>query len=169
MSDTPRTDAFCESTQKDHVKAKFDDLEHYMDFTGKLAEFSRGMERECEALRVEYESRAHWIANMNKILGYDNTDGFHSVPDPETIARNLIRENQRLREESQWPDIGDGPLNPQTPDSGKLLQVRVTQMESALREFVRVEESFGHAGQHTDQPECADCKRVRLAKAALGD
>ena len=44
---------------------------------------------ECEAYKVEYESRAIWIAEMNKLLGYDNSDGFHSTPCPFEIAKAL--------------------------------------------------------------------------------
>jgi len=60
------------------------------------------LEKERDALKVEYESRALWIEKMNKILGYDNSDGFHSQPDPHEIAARLrasIVEAQRERDE----------------------------------------------------------------------
>jgi len=63
-----------------------------------MTDHARKLELESDALRVEYESRAAWISDMNQILGYDNSDGFHSEPDPKTIARNLVIDNQRLLE-----------------------------------------------------------------------
>lgn len=54
-------------------------------------EFLKSVEAERDALRIEYESRAHWIAEMNAILGYDNSDGKHSEPDPFEIATELKR------------------------------------------------------------------------------
>lgn len=41
-------------------------------------------------LEGEIKMRADWIAEMNAILGYDNSDGFHSEPDPFEIARALV-------------------------------------------------------------------------------
>lgn len=55
--------------------------------------------QERDALRVEYESRAAWIAEMNRILGYDNSDGFHSEPDPHTLARQLVAEWAKGKDE----------------------------------------------------------------------
>lgn len=105
---TPRTDAMVLSNT-DTVIASLAilpvvraDFARYLE--RELAELSRhesaelaSYKRECDALRSEYESRAIWIAKMNKILGYDNTDGFHSEPDPHTIAQNLAQENAALR------------------------------------------------------------------------
>lgn len=54
----------------------------------------QALERERDALKVEYESRVHWIAKMCKILGYDNNDGFHSDPCPHTIAERLVAESK---------------------------------------------------------------------------
>jgi len=54
-------------------------------------EWVKCLEAERDALRIEYEIRAEWIARMNAILGYDNTDGFHSEPDPFAIAAELKR------------------------------------------------------------------------------
>lgn len=54
--------------------------------------------KERDALKVEYESRALWIAEMNAILGYDNSDGFHSTPSPHEIAKQLVQERDGLRE-----------------------------------------------------------------------
>ncbi len=53
---------------------------------------------ERDALKIEYESRVIWIKKMNDILGYDNSDGFHSEPDPFEIARNLKAERDRLKQ-----------------------------------------------------------------------
>lgn len=39
---------------------------------------------------MEYEIRVDWIEQMNAILGYDNSDGFHSEPDPHTIAKGMV-------------------------------------------------------------------------------
>jgi len=50
------------------------------------------LRKERDALKVEYDSRAAWIAEMNAILGYDNSDGFHSEPDPFQIAATLRRQ-----------------------------------------------------------------------------
>lgn len=55
-------------------------------------------EKERDELKVEYESRVIWIRDMNKILGYDNSDGFHSCPDPHTIAINLTAVAKQLAE-----------------------------------------------------------------------
>lgn len=52
-------------------------------------EWVKSLEAERDALRIEYESRAKWIADMNAILGYDNSDGMHSEPDPFQIATEL--------------------------------------------------------------------------------
>ncbi len=52
--------------------------------------------QEKEVLRVEYEIRRDWIEKMNKILGYDNSDGFHSEPDPFTIAENIVNDYQAM-------------------------------------------------------------------------
>lgn len=41
-------------------------------------------------LEAEIEMRSDWIAKMNAILGYDNSDGFHSSPDPFEIAQSLV-------------------------------------------------------------------------------
>lgn len=54
------------------------------------------LRQERDVLRSEYESRAAWIDKMNKILGYDNSDGFHSEPDPFTIAENLVARVSKL-------------------------------------------------------------------------
>jgi len=48
-------------------------------------------------LLAEVESRAVWIDEMCKILGYDNSDGFHSEPDPHAIARMLVNEVAQTR------------------------------------------------------------------------
>lgn len=45
----------------------------------------------ANALQIEYESRVAWIDKMNGILGYDNTDGFHSAPDPHELAGTYVR------------------------------------------------------------------------------
>lgn len=52
---------------------------------------------ERDALMAENDMRSDWIGAMNKILGYDNSDGFHSDPDPLEIARRLVKERDRLR------------------------------------------------------------------------
>jgi hypothetical protein len=59
------------------------------------------LRQERDALKVEYESRAIWIAEMNKILGYDNTDGMHSEPTPFEIAKQLRQRVKELGEEIQ--------------------------------------------------------------------
>lgn len=59
------------------------------------------VESERDALKVEYESRALWIERMNKILGYDNSDGFHSEPDPHTLAEQLIAQRDHYQRSNQ--------------------------------------------------------------------
>jgi len=66
--------------------ADYEDLLRYVDT----------LERERDALQIEYESRAIWIAEMCAILGYQNEDGFHSEPDPFTIARSLVADRDAL-------------------------------------------------------------------------
>lgn len=56
---------------------------------------------ERDALKIEYESRAIWIRQMNDILGYNNDDGFHSEPDPFTIAKSLRQRIEQLEKENQ--------------------------------------------------------------------
>ena len=53
--------------------------------------------QERNDLKVEYELRVTWIAEMNKILGYDNSDGMHSEPTPFEIAKRLRTENEQLQ------------------------------------------------------------------------
>lgn len=61
------------------------------------ADFACKLERERDAYKVEYESRAIWIERMNQILGYDNSDGFHPKPDPHQIAKTLVYDRDSLR------------------------------------------------------------------------
>lgn len=42
-----------------------------------------------KTMEIEIASRGAWIQKMNTILGYDNSDGFHSEPCPNDIAREL--------------------------------------------------------------------------------
>ena len=59
--------------------------------------------KERDGYKVEYESRAIWIAQMNAILGYNNEDGFHSEPAPHAIAKNLVSERDTLAAEvDRW-------------------------------------------------------------------
>lgn len=51
---------------------------------------------ERDALRIEYESRALWIAKMLQILGCENKDGLH-YRDPHNVAQELIAERDQLR------------------------------------------------------------------------
>lgn len=44
-----------------------------------------------KTMEIEISSRGEWIQKMNTILGYDNSDGFHSEPCPHDIARELRR------------------------------------------------------------------------------
>lgn len=61
------------------------------------------LEMESEMWRVENESRALWISKMNAVLGYDNSDGFHSEPNPHTIAQSLQSDLARVqRESAEW-------------------------------------------------------------------
>lgn len=75
-----------------HREGKFDDSWR------RQCEDNWRLEEECAALKIEYESRALWIAEMNAILGYDNSDGFHSTPSPHEIAKQLVQERDGLRE-----------------------------------------------------------------------
>lgn len=44
-----------------------------------------------KTMEIEIANRGVWIQKMNTILGYDNSDGFHSEPCPHDIARELRR------------------------------------------------------------------------------
>ena len=72
-----------------------DELETIDTENRKLRTENKQLRQERDALKVEYESRAIWIAEMNKILGYDNSDGMYSGPDPFEIAMQL---RQRVKE-----------------------------------------------------------------------
>lgn len=63
-----------------------------------LREVAEMKDKEIELWRAENDSRSAWIQTMNKILGYDNADGFHSEPDPFQIAQNQKKELTRLNE-----------------------------------------------------------------------
>jgi hypothetical protein len=52
--------------------------------------------REREMFKIENESRVIWIEKMSKILGHDNSDGFHSDPCPHTIAERLVSQRDAL-------------------------------------------------------------------------
>ena len=54
-------------------------------------EWVKSLQAERDALRVEYEIRRDWIANLCSIIGYDNYDGKHGRPDPFEIVRELQR------------------------------------------------------------------------------
>lgn len=54
-----------------------------------------------ESVQAELDMRIDWIEHMNRILGYDNSDGFHSSPGPFEIAQNLVAERATLREENR--------------------------------------------------------------------
>ncbi len=47
-----------------------------------------------QSVEAELEMRVDWIKRMCAILGYDNTDGFHSSPDPFELAQDL-KETER--------------------------------------------------------------------------
>lgn len=87
----------------------------------------------AESLTVEYESRAIWIAQMNAILGYDNSDGFHSQPGPFEIAENLVRMARELRETSQhWLVLAKG----QKTAKAETLEHCAYALDVALRDGV---------------------------------
>lgn len=69
--------------------------EHRLVYEARIRE----LEKERDALRVEYESRAEWIKAMNGILGYSNDDGFHSTPDPFEIAKTMMERVKELEGE----------------------------------------------------------------------
>lgn len=50
--------------------------------------------------KVENDSRAILLRLYHDIIGYNNDDGFHSEPPPETILRNLITERDALKREN---------------------------------------------------------------------
>lgn len=54
-------------------------------------EWVKLLEQERDMYRTECEIRVRWIADMNALLGYDNSDGMHSEPDPFAIATELKR------------------------------------------------------------------------------
>ncbi len=55
---------------------------------------------ERDALRIEYESRAIWIAKLLPILGYENKDGF-SRCDVHKVAAEIVAERDQLRAEAE--------------------------------------------------------------------
>jgi len=67
--------------------------------------------RQRDAYKVEYESRAIWIEKMNAILGYDNSDGFHSSPTPHEIAQRM---KDDLTHAFNTPGAGKRPLENDT-------------------------------------------------------
>jgi hypothetical protein len=59
-----------------------------------------------ELMDVEIASRGEAMERMHKIIGYDNSDGKHSEPSPEDLAKKLVEtrkyfleDNQRLKAE----------------------------------------------------------------------
>ncbi len=54
------------------------------------------LQAERDALKIEYESRAIFMDKLFAIIGYDNSDGFHSEPDPIAIAIALRADAARL-------------------------------------------------------------------------
>jgi len=48
------------------------------------------LREEVQFWETENESRAIWIRKMCKLIGYDNSDGFHSKPDPFEIVAKLL-------------------------------------------------------------------------------
>lgn len=54
-----------------------------------------------DSLQIECESRVTWIKQMCDILGYNNDDGFHSDPNPFTIAKSLKQNTERLQNQQK--------------------------------------------------------------------
>jgi len=101
MNETPLTDALQEDWEEWYKyshshrdDAPSDPWDHARELERELSQ----MTQERDALHVEYESRAIWIREMNQILGYDNTDGYHSEPAPHEIATDLVAERDTLRD-----------------------------------------------------------------------
>jgi hypothetical protein len=84
------TDLAAQAEEQSHNINNTPEVQHLL---ARCAERIAELERERDALKVEYESRAIWIDKMNKILGYDNSDGFHSSPSPHELAEALRAES----------------------------------------------------------------------------
>jgi hypothetical protein len=89
MTNTPITDQRVEEIELMDLTPEQEKAE--------LIILARNLESERNGFENEYLSRAEWIKEMNKILGYDNSDGFHSEPSPHQMATNLVLENKQLR------------------------------------------------------------------------
>jgi hypothetical protein len=51
-----------------------------------------------EVMDVEIESRGAAMQRLNKILGYDNSDGKHSTPTPEELLKKLADDAWKYRQ-----------------------------------------------------------------------
>jgi len=91
---TPRTD---EATAKGAISTAI--------LCKKLETELAAAKAEIAALRIEYESRADWIARMLKILGCENKDGLH-YRDPHNVAQELMNERDQLRAEVERLNSG---------------------------------------------------------------
>ena len=103
---------------------------------------------ERDAFKVEYESRAIWIAEMNRIIGYDNQDGLHSTPTPHDIAMRLVVQRDELAAHVK-------------ADAGRILQLEAccAAMRNRLEELLEVHEFIDDDEMH----------QTRLTQAALAD
>lgn len=80
---------------------------------------------------------------------------------PERISSTTVEKYERACDKARAAlATGNGRRSPSCDEREKMLR-------ASLLSFVRVENSFGHTGQHKPN-ECADCKRVIQANEALG-
>jgi hypothetical protein len=63
----------------------------------ELPEVSR-LRQIIELMDVEIASRGAALERVNKIIGYDNSDGMHSSPSPEELLNKLVDEARKYRQ-----------------------------------------------------------------------
>ncbi len=73
---------------------------------------------ERDVFKIEYESRVIFMDKLFAIIGYDNSDGFHSEPDPFAIAIALRADAARLVGAGRVSTLASMPNQPAEPDAG---------------------------------------------------